>query len=167
MTNNRPIPPNRPVAPVRPNSPQRRNDARNQPSNRNQPRPQREQSTQSPGSRQFHNPYNFVPAIPRQNITGELGDRTPSGHGNYLSDHWSGRIRVTLTTVTPLLIPDASLAEEWQGSKHKTYPLRLVNGQPYLPPTSIKGSLRSAYEIVTNSRLSIFRGHDEKLGFSR
>ncbi|HLO88054.1 MAG TPA: hypothetical protein VK203_24045, partial [Nostocaceae cyanobacterium] len=27
----------------------------------------------------FHNPYNFVPALPR-NIKGELGDRPPCGH---------------------------------------------------------------------------------------
>jgi hypothetical protein len=28
----------------------------------------------------FHNPYNFVPALPRNGITNELSDRPPVGH---------------------------------------------------------------------------------------
>ena len=111
----------------------------------------------------FHNPYNFVPALPRDKITGELGDRSPFGHGSYISDRWSGKISVTLTTVTPLLIPDAANAT---GSDHKTYPIRKgADGKPYLPPTSIKGMLRSAYEVITNSRLSIFEKHGDRLAY--
>ncbi|HLO86049.1 MAG TPA: TIGR03986 family CRISPR-associated RAMP protein, partial [Nostocaceae cyanobacterium] len=82
---------------------------------------------------------------------------------SYLDNHWSGRITVTLTTVTPLLIPDAAKA---QGTDHKIYPIRLdADGKPYLPPTSIKGMLRSAYEAVTNSRLSVFVKHEDRLAF--
>ncbi|MEA5619865.1 TIGR03986 family CRISPR-associated RAMP protein [Cronbergia sp. UHCC 0137] len=114
----------------------------------------------------FHNPYNFVPAPPRntENVQkSELGDRTPCGHDSYLNNHWSGRISVTLTTITPLLIPDAAKA---QGTDHKIYPIRLdADGKPYLPPTSIKGMLRSAYEAITNSRLSIFVKHEDRLAF--
>lgn len=113
----------------------------------------------------FHNPYNFVPALPRDRVTGELGDRKPVGHGRYLPDYWSGRIAVKLTTVTPLLIPDASKMTTAQND-HKTYPVRLgADGKPYLPPTSLKGMLRSAYEAVTNSRLSVFEKHDTRLGY--
>ncbi len=113
----------------------------------------------------FHNPYNFVPAPPRNTEkvqNSELGDRPPCGHDTYLDNNWSGRISITLTTVTPLLIPDAAKA---QGTDHKIYPIRLdADGKPYLPPTSIKGMLRSAYEAVTNSRLSIFsKKHEERL----
>jgi CRISPR-associated protein (TIGR03986 family) len=112
----------------------------------------------SPGD--FHNPYNFVPALPR-NIEGELGDRNPCCHGSYLDNYWSGKISVTLKTVTPLLIPDAANA---RGTDHKIYPIRLdADGKPYLPPTSIKGMLRSAYETVTNSRLSVFVKHEDRL----
>lgn len=119
---------------------------------------------------EFHNPYNFVPALPRdhlpkfdpKNPRRELNDAPPVGHGRYLLDYWSGRISVKLTTVTPLLIPDA--AEMTDNDGHKTYPIRLgADGKPYLPPTSIKGMLRSAYEAVTNSRLSIFQGHNDRL----
>lgn len=116
----------------------------------------------------FHNPYNFVPALPRSperfttNLAKELGDSSPAPHGIYCSDRWSGKIAVTLKTITPLLIPDAAnLTEDDNG--HKTYPIRMVNGKPYLPPTSIKGMLRSAYEAVTNSRLSVFQGHGDRL----
>lgn len=113
----------------------------------------------------FHNPYNFVPALPRAGVKGELGDRKPVGHGRYLPDHWTGRIAVKLTTVTPLLIPDA--AEMGVDDKdHKTFPVRIgVDGKPYLPPTSIKGMLRSAYEAITNSRLSVFESHDARLAY--
>ena len=122
----------------------------------------------------FHNPYNFVPALER-NLTlqgSELGDRNPlkigMGHGVYQPDRWSGRIAVTLTTKTPLLIPDIFDHEETEGEAkgHKTYPLRLgKDDKPYLPPTSIKGMLRSAYEAVTNSRLSVFQKHSDRLAY--
>jgi CRISPR-associated protein (TIGR03986 family) len=112
----------------------------------------------------FHNPYNFVPALPRDKVTNELGDHQPVGHDRYLPEYWSGSIRVKLTTKTPLLIPDAfQVSEE---NDHKTFPLRMLNGKPYLPPTSIKGMLRTAYEAVTNSRLSIFEDrHQDRLAF--
>jgi CRISPR-associated protein (TIGR03986 family) len=129
--------------------------------------PERVRSQEQPkrvqGDR-FHNPYNFVPALPRDQVTGELDDRAPVGHGRYLPEYWSGRIAVKLTTVTPLLIPDA--AEMTESNDHKTYPVRLgADGKPYLPPTSIKGMLRSAYEAITNSRLSVFEKHDELLAY--
>jgi CRISPR-associated protein (TIGR03986 family) len=121
-------------------------------------------TTNMPGD--FHNPYNFVPALPRNTDkiqNSELGDRTPSGHGSYQDDLWSGKISVTLTVATPLLIPDAANAT---GNEHKTYPIRTgLDGKPYLPPTSIKGMLRSAYEAVTNSRLSVFEKHEDRLAY--
>ena len=119
----------------------------------------------------FHNPYNFVPALPRDQVTGELGDRSPVGHGRYEQNYWSGRINVKLTTVTPLLIPDAAKMEDLRDERnqptgHKIYDIRLgADGKPYLPPTSIKGMLRSAYEAVTNSRLSVFEKHDLRLAY--
>ncbi len=129
--------------------------------------PMRERPPETPRQvdpNHFHNPYNFVPALPRDQVAGELGDRQPSGHSSYLPEHWSGRISVKLTTVTPLLIPDA--AEMADDDGHKTYPVRLgTDCKPYLPPTSIKGMLRSAYEAVTNSRLSVFEKHDARLAY--
>jgi len=122
----------------------------------------------------FHNPYNFIPAPPRRIDNPELGDLTyrelkgydsfPVGHDRYVPELWSGRIAVKLTTQTPLLIPDAGQSELYENDKkrdHKIFPVRLgADDQPYLPTTSIKGMLRSAYEAVTNSRFTIFKQLD-------
>ncbi len=34
-----------------------------------------------------------------------------------------------------------------------------------MPPTSVKGMLRAAYEAVTNSRMTVFAGHDRELAY--
>ncbi|MGH8587918.1 MAG: TIGR03986 family type III CRISPR-associated RAMP protein [Gammaproteobacteria bacterium] len=112
----------------------------------------------------FENPYNFVPAPPRPLSTTDLRDHAPLGHHRYHPGHWSGRIGVKLTTVTPLLIPDTATVTDTDG--HKTFGLRLdPHGAPYLPPTSVKGMLRTAYEAITNSRFGIVEDHNEKLAF--
>ncbi|BAU44940.1 TIGR03986 family CRISPR-associated RAMP protein [Leptolyngbya sp. O-77] len=112
----------------------------------------------------FHNPYNFIPA-PSRKQTGELQDEKPSGHASYLKNKWSGRIRVALETITPLLIPDAANLKEIGREKHKSYPIRKLGELPYLPPTSIKGMLRTAYEAVTNSRFGVFQNHEDRLAY--
>lgn len=117
----------------------------------------------SPG--EFHNPYNFIPAPPRPTDAADLGDAEPVGHDRYHDDRWSGRIEVQLTTATPLLIPDAARAREHENG-HKTVPVRVDQaGRPYLPPTSVKGLLRAAFEAATNSRFGVFTGHDVPLAF--
>ncbi|RKZ90015.1 MAG: TIGR03986 family CRISPR-associated RAMP protein [Candidatus Parabeggiatoa sp. nov. 1] len=127
-----------------------------------QPRHQPYQTTEA-----FHNPYNFVPALPRKQVNNELGDHSPLGHHVYHTELWSGWIQVELTTATPLLLPDAAQALTHQDD-HNIYPVRVdANGAPYLPPTSLKGMLRTAYETVTNSRLSIFEKHDNRLAYRR
>ncbi len=128
------------------------------------PKPKGNGPQQKPDDRRpkFENPYNFVPAPPReQNGTG-LDDDAPRGHHRYHEKHWSGRIGVRLTTKTPLLIPDAAKLEK--DGVHPVFPIRTSSdGSPYLPPTSIKGMLRNAYEAVTNSRMGVFAGHDDPL----
>jgi CRISPR-associated protein (TIGR03986 family) len=115
--------------------------------------------------RHFHNPYNFVPAPPRRLDHEELGDHLPAGHDCFLPDRWSGQIRVRMVAETPLLIPDASHASEDENG-HKTFPIRSgIDGRPYVPPTSVKGMLRAAYEAVTNSRLAVFEKHEERLAY--
>jgi CRISPR-associated protein (TIGR03986 family) len=116
----------------------------------------------------FHNPYNFIPAPPRDEIpeSNDLRDREPKGHSRYLLDFWSGSIEFSLTTISPLLIPDGAKATTDEDCEdHKVYSLRWVNGQSYLPTTSVKGMLRSAYEAVTNSCLGVFEKHDNRLAY--
>lgn len=117
-----------------------------------------------PPPKTFHNPYNFIPAPPRKTDDPDLGDGKPAGHDRYRPNLWSGRIAVSLTTETPLLLPDAARATEHDG--HKTFHVRIgPDKRPYLPPTTIKGMLRSAYEAVTNSRMGIFHGHEDRLAY--
>ncbi len=124
---------------------------------------------------EFHNPYNFVPAIPRDKVNklkdanGEihdLGDKPPIGHDRFYPNHLSGKLTVKMTVKTPLLVLDTARisVEELKDNKiHKKYPVRLVDGKPYVEPTAIKGMLRSAYEAITNSRMSVFNKHEDKL----
>lgn len=119
----------------------------------------RPQSASQHHNTKFENPYNFVAAIPRDTKHEELGDHAPAGHHRYHLQQWSGRLSVTMTTVTPLLIPDQPA-----GNDHKTFGIRTdASGNPYLPPTSIKGALRAAYEAITNSRMGILDKHDQPL----
>jgi CRISPR-associated protein (TIGR03986 family) len=144
--------------------PEDRGQQRRQPGRRTGPQPQRERrQPQHPPA--FHNPYNFVPAPLRDGITGELADAAPAGHERYHADRYSGVIKVKLIVDTPLLLPDAAGASV-DANRHKSFPVRLgADGRPYIPPTSIKGMLRSAYEAVTNSRLAVFTGHDHELAY--
>ncbi|MBI5758598.1 MAG: TIGR03986 family CRISPR-associated RAMP protein [Planctomycetales bacterium] len=115
----------------------------------------------------FHNPYNFISAPPRDHLPAgsELGDSLPTGHERFHADRFSGVISMKLTTVTPLLIPDAAAAIE-NSDGHKTFPVRLgLDGKPYLAPTSIKGMLRAAFEAVTNSRMGVSEEHDARLAY--
>lgn len=125
------------------------------------------QPSQGGGMPGFHNPYGFLRTRDRGNVEGDLGDRRPESHSWYKPELWSGRIGVKLTVETPLLIPDAAEVETNKDSGHKTYPMRMAPDgvSPYLPPASVKGMLRAAYEAVTNSRLGVFTGHDQRLGF--
>lgn len=135
---------------------------------RTQAQPQRQQA--SPVVRgDFHNPYNFVPALPRDQVTGELGDCEPLGHHILHADRYTGVIQVKLTVQTPLLLPDAAkvityeraISEQGIEKDHKSFPVRVdADGKPYIAPSSIKGMLRSAYEAVTNSRLAVFPGRE-------
>lgn len=128
------------------------------------PQGQGQRASQRPTPRPaFHNPYNFVPAPPRAANDRELGDCEPVGHHCYHADRVSGVIRVTMTVKTPLLLPDAGCLVE-DATDHKTFPVRLdADDKPLVAPTGIKGMLRSAYEAVTNSRMAVFAGHEDRL----
>lgn len=113
----------------------------------------------------FENPYNFIPAPVRATDHPELGDHPPKGHQAYFPGTWSGKIEVRLTAVTPLLVPEAASADVDRAGHRILEPAVDQNGLPIIPPTSLKGMLRAAYEAVTNSRMGVFTGHDERLAF--
>ena len=106
---------------------------------------------------EFHNPYNFVPTMTRHLGHADLGDGEGAALDRFHEDRWTGRLHVTITTATPLLIPDAARATG-KKDEHLTFPLRLgLDNRPHMPATAFKGMLRSAFEAVTNSRLRCFQ----------
>ena len=127
---------------------------------------------------QFHNPYNFVPYRDRSAIQKhkDLGDHVPvHKHDRYHDNTWTGSIRISLKTATPLIILDAAnpetlVAPNKSGDdlEHSLFNLRLTaDNQPFIPATSLKGVLRNAFEMITNSRLSVFDAHDKPLFYRR
>lgn len=126
---------------------------------------------------EFHNPYNFVPALPRKKkedfsdldkeegkLARQLCDDAPSGHDRYQSDKYSGQLHVQMIVETPLLLLDTARMGFDKNKKHKTYPVRVGRDEkPEINSTAVKGMLRSAYEAITNSRFSVFKNHDERL----
>ncbi|ARQ71932.1 TIGR03986 family type III CRISPR-associated RAMP protein [Streptomyces marincola] len=120
-------------------------------------------------TKKFLNPYNFVPAFPRERLPEELRDAPPPGHDLLRPepDRWTGRIGVTLTVETPLLLPDTARPTPEHEPGHLVYPVRMRDGRPHLAQTGLKGMLRSAFEMVTNSRMGIFEEHGERLGYRR
>ncbi len=110
----------------------------------------------------FHNPYTFIPTPPRP-AHGFAGDFNPLDKG---LDHeslkeglWTGHIPIKLTTVTPLVLLKDEDGSKGKSTKHQKYDVL-----DYIPESSLRGMLRSAYEVVTNSRYGCF-GNDDKLAY--
>lgn len=117
----------------------------------------------------FLNPYTFMPTPRRDGWPEPLGDALPHGHDRLHEGGWTGSIKVRLRVETPLLLLDAARAFPAPTGKdgHLRYPMLLRNGSPHLPATSVKGMLRSAYEIITNSRFGVFDEWKKPLGWRR
>jgi CRISPR-associated protein (TIGR03986 family) len=116
--------------------------------------------------RDFHNPYNFVPAPPRITDDPDLGDHGPVTQDRFHPSRITGRIRVGMRAITPLLVPDPENVHEDKG--HKTFDLlKGSDEKPLIQSSSIRGMLRSAYEALTNSRLGHFpkKEHSKRLAY--
>ena len=117
-------------------------------------------SSQRPSGGTFYNPYTFVPSLPRKKIkTGEFaGDFDPLkkklDHSSLQAELWTGHIPIKLTTVTPLVLLKGD-GEERESAEPNPYDVL-----DYIPESSLRGMLRSAYEVVTNSRYACFRNND-------
>ena len=116
-------------------------------------------------SKTFHNPYTFVPSPPRQEAIkqcGFAGDFNPLecglDHASLKPNLWTGHIPIKLTTVTPLVLLKSD-GRERDSAEHQTYDVL-----DYIPESSLRGMLRSAYEVVTNSRHACFR-NDDRLAY--
>ena len=92
------------------------------------------------------NPYNFVPL--------EHAPSRTALDAYYTGKLLTGRLDYTLTTDTPLLIPDSAKVVKDEKIDHKRYPFfRLPDGTPAIPGSEMRGAMRAVYEAVTNSAL--------------
>ncbi|WP_320064290.1 TIGR03986 family CRISPR-associated RAMP protein [Micromonospora sp. RTGN7] len=123
----------------------------------------REKTLQENGG--FVNPYTFVPTPPRTGLAGtSMGDAGPASHARIVDGQWSGSLALTLTTVTPLLLPVPAATQP--DDKIRTFDVRVdADGQPLIHGASLKGALRSAYETITASRYGVFFEHHERLAY--
>ncbi len=103
----------------------------------------------------FLNPYGFVSIPDRDELPEPLRDGKPVGHDRYRPERWTGTIAVTITTRTPMLIPDHGRAAASDQSP-PALPVRIDHlERPMLSGSAVKGALRSAYEMITNSRFGV------------
>nr|WP_321500808.1 TIGR03986 family CRISPR-associated RAMP protein [uncultured Dethiosulfovibrio sp.] len=121
----------------------------------------------------FCNPYSFVPTPKRGHLDkGSFpGDYDPSksekgeDHSRYWKGCYTGIIPVKLKVRTPLFITKPN-----SGRPHENIPdHKVFDCHETIPPTALKGMLRSAYEIITNSRFGVFnkKQHQKRLGFRK
>lgn len=116
----------------------------------------------------FHNPYTFVSTPPREKAIkqgGFAGDFNPLKHPcgqehnldhASLKDHlWTGHIPIKLTTATPLVL----LKDDGRERDPRDHQIYDVHDR--IPEASLRGMLRSAYEVVTNSRYGCFSNSDK------
>lgn len=113
----------------------------------------------------FVNPYTFVPTLPRTGLDGTgMDDATPPSHAYHGDGQLSGTLTLTLTTVTPLLLPVPAAEQPKNGSR--TFDVRVdPGGRPLIHGASFKGALRSAYETITASRYGVFFEHHDRLAY--
>ncbi len=97
---------------------------------------------ETPEKIRFINPYSFV-------SLGSDVQRTEPIDGTL-----SGKIKVTLIARTPFAIPDTENVTV-DNNEHKTFPFFRVGDNPVIPGSQLRGMLRSAYETITNSCLSV------------
>jgi hypothetical protein len=93
----------------------------------------------------YKNPYDFIP-LEEKPVRAEIRERTQEAIKASLYTGW---MACTLQMETPLFIH----GEGQQRQTQRRFAQRA--GQPYIPASAIKGLIRSVYEIVTNSCVSV------------
>lgn len=100
----------------------------------------------------FVNPYNFVPLHTNPS---SREDGKPKSASRWHEELYTGRLKVTMKTVTPLL-PIVRVREATDKEPALLTVRRGPDGMPAINGLSIKGMLRSLYEQATGSRLGVF-----------
>ncbi|MGB1289318.1 MAG: RAMP superfamily CRISPR-associated protein, partial [Aggregatilineales bacterium] len=110
----------------------------------------------------FLNPYNFVRPLPAPHNLPALSEESADSHLMWRCpppphDRFtglSGTIECTMTAKTPIFISDGDNIRE-DANGHKTYQFFNVNGEDIIPAASLRGSIRSVFETVTNSTWAV------------
>lgn len=105
----------------------------------------------------FFNPYAFSPAPRREDLDGP----SEVSLGRLRAEQWTGRLRVRLTALTPLLVTEQDADSKGQVRRRT----RVIDGQVVVAPSSLKGMVRSEFEMVTNSRFGVFHERGHPFGF--
>ena len=108
----------------------------------------------------FVNPYNFVRAVAGVDRGGWVS------HHRFVQTLHSGRIVSKMTVKTPVFVPDPEeTRSDDEVRDHKVMRFFRLHGKPAIPPTSLKGMIRSVTEAASNSCFSVL--HQGKLGKRR
>ena len=103
--------------------------------------------------------YDFVPLPPGGK--GPAPDPEGVTHDRYLQEgHLTGYLELTLEAVSPIHVGSGvvELSEDaGQVEREVVKGMARVRGQPVIPATSLKGALRSRYEMITPSCLGPIR----------
>lgn len=117
------------------------------------------------GPYRFLNPYNFIRYLDAPKVDAEtpadqqlLWRCPPPPHDRYVG--LSGQITCEVKAVTPLFVSDSHAIEE-DDDGHKSYRFFEHEGKPALPASSLRGMVRSVFEVVTNSCFGVL--DDQKL----
>lgn len=96
----------------------------------------------------FINPYNFVPLtskVERKQADVDDADRNLTGY-----------ISCTLKVADMLALPDRNAEDK---NNPRCYDFYKINGKPVIPGSEIRGCIRSVYEAVTQSCLSVINNN--------
>ncbi|MCR4646753.1 MAG: hypothetical protein K5695_15315 [Oscillospiraceae bacterium] len=105
-------------------------------------RPQQNQNWEVDTGMSFINPYTFA----------ALGGDVVRQERRY--GDLTGKISCLLSVKTPLALPDTEHMQE-DGIKHKSFPFFRLNGEPAIPGSQLRGAVRSVFETLSNSCLSV------------
>ncbi|MBI4650845.1 TIGR03986 family CRISPR-associated RAMP protein [Candidatus Desantisbacteria bacterium] len=110
---------------------------------------------------QFIYPYNFV-------SIGDSKKREKFKPLHYY-DGLTGRIEYTLENLSPLFIPDpeGTTIYKVEDGEHKAMDFFNINEHLCIPPTSIKGMVRSVVEAATNSTFGVLDRIEKKFSFRK
>lgn len=112
----------------------------------------------------FHHAYNGIPT--RRSDAPFLRDGEPTPLDHLARDTYSGTLKLTIETKTPLITawrdPDGRLVVPSASGKKEG---ALSDDDAIIPTTSLKGVLSAAYEAVTQSRFRVFDNDERQAQF--